>query len=133
MQPMLGRDFVDADAAKGAAKVVLLSYEGWQAFFGGDPKVIGQTLRVGGDPTTVIGVLPPGMHFPQIAMGPKLASGAPLAEMIYSPFTPSDWDLKQDTGNFNYRVTESGSRTVRLWWRRMLNWRPCRMHTRRFC
>ena len=57
VQPMLGRDFVDADAAKGAANVALLSYEGWQRFFGGDPKVVGQTLRFGGDPTTVIGVL----------------------------------------------------------------------------
>ena len=30
VQPMLGRDFVDADAIKGAPDVVVLSYEGWQ-------------------------------------------------------------------------------------------------------
>jgi predicted permease len=101
---MLGRDFVDADAAKGAANVVLLSYEGWQAFFGGDPKVVGETLRLGGDPATVIGVLPPGMRFPQFPLGPKIASGRPLVTMIYAPLTPSDWDLKQDNGNYNYRV-----------------------------
>lgn len=101
---MLGRDFVDADAAKGAANVVLLSYEGWQAFFGGDPKVVGETLRLGGDPATVIGVLPPGMRFPQFPLGPKIASGRPLMTMIYAPLTPSDWDLKQDNGNYNYRV-----------------------------
>ena len=104
VQPMLGRDFVDADAAKGAANVVLLSYEGWQAFFGGDPKVVGETLRLGGDPATVIGVLPPGMRFPQFPLGPKIASGRPLVTMIYAPLTPSDWDLKQDNGNYNYRV-----------------------------
>ena len=104
VQPMLGRDFVDADAAKGAANVVLLSYEGWQAFFGGDPKVVGETLRLGGDPATVIGVLPPGMRFPQFPLGPKIASGRPLMTMIYAPLTPSDWDLKQDNGNYNYRV-----------------------------
>ena len=104
VQPMLGRDFVDADAAKGAANVVLLSYEGWQAVFGGDPKVVGETLRLGGDPATVIGVLPPGMRFPQFPLGPKIASGRPLMTMIYAPLTPSDWDLKQDNGNYNYRV-----------------------------
>jgi predicted permease len=104
VQPMLGRDFVDADANKGAPRVVVLSYEGWQAFFGGDPKVVGQPLRVGGDPTTVIGVLPPSMHFPRFELAPNIASGPPLLTMIYSPLTPTDWDLSSDTGNFNYRV-----------------------------
>src|SRR5246127_3813205 len=64
VQPMLGRDFVPQDAEKGAARVVLLSYEGWQTFFQGDSKVVGQTLRLGGEPSTVVGVLPPGMHLP---------------------------------------------------------------------
>jgi hypothetical protein len=31
--------------------------------------VIGKTLRIEGHPVTVIGVLPPGMRFPQIALG----------------------------------------------------------------
>ena len=65
VQPMLGRDFVAQDAEKGAAKVVLLSYEGWQTFFQGNPHVVGQTLRLGGEPFTVIGVLPPGMRLPR--------------------------------------------------------------------
>jgi hypothetical protein len=51
VQPILGRGFVDGDAQKGAESVVVLSYEGWQTFFAGDPKVIGQTLRIGGQPT----------------------------------------------------------------------------------
>jgi hypothetical protein len=78
VQPMLGRDFVDADAAKGAANVAMLSYEGWQAFFGGDPKVVGKTLQFGGDPTTVIGVLPPGMRFPRIHVGSEHRIGPSL-------------------------------------------------------
>jgi predicted permease len=104
VQPMLGRDFVDADAAKGAANVAILSYEGWQAFFGGDPKVVGKTLRFGGDPTTVIGVLPPGVRFPRITVAPNIASSASLATMVFVPLTPSDWDLSAETGNFNYSV-----------------------------
>src|SRR5580698_6388923 len=64
VQPMLGRGFVDSDAKTGAESVVVLSHEGWQTFFAADPKVIGQTLRIGGQPTTVIGVLPSGLSFP---------------------------------------------------------------------
>jgi predicted permease len=104
VQPMLGRDFVNADGAKGAPNVAVLSYEGWQAFFGGDPKVVGKAMSIEGDATTVIGVLPPGMQFPHIALAPKLASGPPRATMLYAPMTPSDWDLNSDTGDFNYSV-----------------------------
>jgi MacB-like periplasmic core domain len=107
VEPMLGRDFVAQDAERGAAKVVLLSYEGWQAFFQGNPHVVGQTLRIGGEPSTVIGVLPPGMRFPQIALAPKIAfqeAAGTLATMIFEPLVPSDWDFKQDLGNFNYKV-----------------------------
>ncbi len=104
---MLGRDFVPQDAEKGAAKVVLLSYEGWQTFFQGDPKVVGQTLRLGGEPSTVVGVLPPGMHLPEIAMSPQIAFqeiGGPLATAIFAPLVPSDEELKRDVGGFNYKV-----------------------------
>src|SRR5580693_3316957 len=73
VQPMLGRSFVKADADKGAAEVVLLSYAGWQTLFGADPKAVGQKLRIGGDPVTIIGVMPPEMRFPQIALAQKIA------------------------------------------------------------
>jgi putative ABC transport system permease protein len=107
VQPMLGRDFVAQDAEKGAAKVVLLSYEGWQTFFQGNPQVVGQTLQTGGEPSTVVGVLPPGMHLPPIAMSPQIAFqeiGGPLETTIFAPLVPSDWDLKKDLGGFNYKV-----------------------------
>jgi predicted permease len=107
VQPMLGRDFVPQDAEKGAPHMVLLSYEGWQTFFQGTPKVVGQTLRIGGEPATVIGVLPPGMRFPRIALAPKIAfqeSAGTRETMIFAPLLPSDWDLKSDDGNFNYKA-----------------------------
>jgi predicted permease len=107
VRPMLGRDFVPQDAEKGAAKVVLLSYEGWQSFFQGNPKVVGQTLRLGGEPSTVVGVLPPGMRLPQIAMAPKIAFqeiGGGLETTIFAPLVPSDEELRKDMGGFNYKV-----------------------------
>ena len=63
-----------SDANEGAARVVLLSYEGWQSFFQGDPRVVGRTLMNGGQPATVIGVLPAGVRFPDISIAPSLVT-----------------------------------------------------------
>jgi predicted permease len=107
VQPMLGRDLVDADAQKGTEHVAILSYEGWQTFFGGDPNVVGQTLRLGGDATTVVGVMPPGMRIPHLALAPSIAFQERAGEreiLIFEPMAPSDYDLKTDMGNFNYKV-----------------------------
>jgi predicted permease len=105
VQPILGRGFVDSDAQKGAESVVVLSYEGWQTFFAGDSKVIGRTLRIGGQPTTVIGVLPSGLRFPHIALAPKIAfqEGARDA-LLFQPMVPTERDLNTDSGNFNYKA-----------------------------
>jgi len=105
VQPILGRGFVDSDAHKGGKSIVVLSYEGWQTFFAGDPKVIGQTLRIAGQPTTVVGVLPPGLRFPQIALAPKIAfQESARGALLFQPMVPSDRDLNTDSGNFNYKV-----------------------------
>ena len=105
VQPILGRDFVEGDTKKGADDVVMLSYEGWQRFFAGDSAVIGKTLRIGGQPITVIGVLPPGMRFPQIALAPKIAfQEAARDALLFQPLAPSERDLNADMGNFNYKA-----------------------------
>jgi predicted permease len=109
VRPLLGRDFVDADAQKGAAPVVVLSYAGWQTLFGGDPAVVGKKVRVGMGTaqSAVIGVLPPGLRFPQIAMSPDIkfeeVSGY-REPMIYRAPAPTDEDLHDDTEDFNYKV-----------------------------
>ena len=105
VQPIVGRGFDNGDAQKGADNVVVLSYEGWQALFAGDTRVVGQTLRIGGQPTTVIGVLPQGLRFPEIALAPKIAfQEAARDALFFQPFAPSDRDLSADSGNFNYKV-----------------------------
>ena len=105
---MLGRDFVDAGRAKRARQPwCILSYEGWQTFFARRPEVVGKTLRIGGEPATVIGVLPPGMRFPRIALAPTIAfqeAAGTRSSCFSEPLVPSDCDLKTDMGNFNYKV-----------------------------
>jgi putative ABC transport system permease protein len=46
------------------ANVVVLSHDFWQRQFAGDPKAIGRTVSVRGEPSTVIGVMPPGVGLP---------------------------------------------------------------------
>jgi predicted permease len=105
VQPVLGRGFVNSDGVKGPESVVVLSYEGWQTFFAGDQKVIGQTLRVGGQATTVIGVLPSSLRFPQIALAPKIAFQETARDaLLFQPMVPSERDLNTDSGNFNYKA-----------------------------
>lgn len=105
VQPLLGRGFVESDAQRGANAVVVLSYTGWQTLLGGDPKAIGQTLRIDGRPVPVIGVLPPGMRFPQIALSPAVAFQETARNvLVFKPLVPSDYDLKADMGNFDYKA-----------------------------
>lgn len=59
----LGRVFLPDEDRKGASQpVVVISAGYWQRRFGGDPGVIGRTLRVNQTPLTVVGVLRAGFQ-----------------------------------------------------------------------
>ena len=104
-QTILGRGFLDSDARKGSDNVVVLSYQGWQELFAGEPAVIGKTLHLGGDPVTVIGVLPLDFRFPRIALAPQITfQETASSPLLFAPLTPSERDLNQDMGNFNYKA-----------------------------
>ena len=62
--PLLGRALVDADELPGAPSVAVIGHALWQARFGGDPRVVGRTVRLGGARSTVVGVMPEGYAFP---------------------------------------------------------------------
>src|SRR3954466_14592403 len=64
LSPVLGRSFTDGDDGKSAAPVMMLTYDYWQKRFGGDPSIVGKTLRVAGKAVTVVGVLQPAPYFP---------------------------------------------------------------------
>ncbi len=59
-EPILGR--VHSQHSPEAAELVL-SYSLWQRRFGGRPDVIGHTLRLNGEPFTVVGVMPRDFKF----------------------------------------------------------------------
>jgi predicted permease len=58
IQPVLGRGFAADEDQPGKDSVVVIAYAYWKEHFALDPQVIGQTLRIGTDRVTIIGVLP---------------------------------------------------------------------------
>jgi putative ABC transport system permease protein len=64
VQPALGRTFTPEEHETGADRVVVLSDRFWMRRFGGDPKVVGRTLKMNGQDVQIIGVMPPGFDHP---------------------------------------------------------------------
>ena len=62
----LGRTFAPDEDEHGKEHVVVLSHALWVSQFGGDPQLLGQTIRLDGEPYTVIGVLPQGGSFDRL-------------------------------------------------------------------
>ena len=60
----VGRVFGPQDFVPGWAYTVVISDGLWHRAYGGDPKIVGRTLRLDNDPVTIIGVLPPGFRHP---------------------------------------------------------------------
>ncbi|HEX2862552.1 MAG TPA: ABC transporter permease [Lacunisphaera sp.] len=57
LKPEIGRWFTAEEDDPGN-HVIILSYETWQAHFGGDPAIVGQNVLIDGESTTVVGVMP---------------------------------------------------------------------------
>jgi putative ABC transport system permease protein len=64
MVPELGRPFLDTDDGPGAEPVMIIGYDWWRHYLGGDPEIIGSALRLGETSYRVLGVAPPGFRFP---------------------------------------------------------------------
>ncbi len=59
VQPVLGRSFLPEEDRFGADRVAMISDGLWQRRYGGEPGIVGQTIRLNGETYTVTGVMPP--------------------------------------------------------------------------
>jgi putative ABC transport system permease protein len=64
IQPRLGRLFTPEEHEPGGKFVALLGHNLWQRRFGGDPKIVGEQIRINGESYKVVGVMPPGCAYP---------------------------------------------------------------------
>jgi predicted permease len=105
----IGRVLEPEDGRLGAAPVVVLSHALWTRRFGGDAAIVGGTIRLGGTPHVVIGVMPPRFGFPINAefwipltmdgvdwrpgVGPRLQAVARLAEGVSPAAAAAELDV----------------------------------------
>lgn len=63
VKPFLGRDFAVGEDIAAGPKVAILTYGCWLRRFGGDPHVLGRSIRLDDKSVTIIGVLPRQFEF----------------------------------------------------------------------
>jgi putative ABC transport system permease protein len=62
--PVLGRGFPVDETLHGSELEAVISHRLWRARFGGERDVLGRTIRLNGYSYAIVGVMPPGFHFP---------------------------------------------------------------------
>jgi predicted permease len=81
--PALGRVFQPGEGeAPGGETSIVLSYAFWHKRLGGRPDVIGQEIRLNGEPARVIGVAPPEFHGAYEGLDPE--GYLPMSAMHYT-------------------------------------------------
>src|SRR5215510_37865 len=98
---LYGRGLTEEEEREGAARVVLLGHSLWQRQFGADPGVVGRVVRLDEQSYTVIGVLPPGLNFPQ-------------DKELFVPLTLTAFDLNNYQGFFLKLIARMKSGVPRL-------------------
>jgi len=63
IKPFLGRTFLAEEELAGRDHEVVLSYGLWKRRYGGDPQLVGRTIKIDGEDFTVVGVMPRDFHW----------------------------------------------------------------------
>jgi len=64
VSPAVGRSFTAEDGEAGAPRTALISWSLWHGRFGGDPDMVGRSVRIEGRETVVVGVMPRRFGYP---------------------------------------------------------------------
>ena len=90
-RPILGRAFTPEEDQPNANHEAILAYPAWQRLFGGDPNIVGRSIRLNGQDYQVIGVMSRGFEWPN----PDIDLWTPLG-------LPHDAFAVDNTFNENY-------------------------------
>jgi len=119
VRPEKGRTFLrEEDVGEGGHPVLLISYGLWQEAFGGDPKILGSTVRLNRQLFTIVGVLP--AKFTGVTGGDHTDAWAPLsmhdAVLNYGSYTSRSFRWIQPLArlrpNVNAKQAESALATL---------------------
>jgi len=91
MHPVLGRSLNDSDDQPGAEPVAVISHSLWIRSFAADKQIVGQSIKLDGQETTVVGVMPADFEF----------SSPWYRGQEYELWTPFTFDIKE-RGRGNY-------------------------------
>ena len=61
MRPALGRGFTKEELAPQGPPAAIISHRLWHSRFGGDPGILSRSIRIGGEASAIVGVMPPGL------------------------------------------------------------------------
>ena len=92
---LLGRTFTAQESEPGKDRVAVLSNSLYQRRFGGNPKILGQTIVMHGAQYTVVGVLPRQFHLPSLRGG--------MEEFKPEVWVPADVDPKRNETHLSER------------------------------
>ncbi len=102
---LMGRSFTEDEAQTGRDREVIITWPAWQRYFHGDENALGRTLRIDGEPYTVVGILPRHFRFPVMSVMPGEAThGSTDRYEIFKPLVPTTSELTTNTGEFNFLV-----------------------------
>ena len=83
IRPFMGRFFLRGeDVVPGAAPVVVLGYSAWEDRFGGDPNILGRTIKINDTAFTVIGVAQKGFKGVFAVFGPDMWAPSMMAAQV---------------------------------------------------
>jgi putative ABC transport system permease protein len=104
--PQLGRLFSPREEGPGGPFVAIINDGLWHRRFGADPHMIGRAVRLNGQPTTIIGIMPPGFKiiFPEgSSVPPEMDAFVPFRSQLATD--PPDQSYLRVIGRLRAGVT----------------------------